>query len=299
MSEARSLGRPRWWQWITVLSLDAPLVALVWQSFFARVLQVELAWHQGWLLGMAVWVVYAADRWIEGWRLTPGMVQTHRHDFSIRWRWPLLGAGLVVIGISLEVALAHMQRIEWVGSLILLAATLVYLFSHQGLHRQLPGKVPKELCVAILFPLGTSLFPAIQLISIPGTGHSPLEAWTSDRMQALWVPLGCFALLCLANLMLISVWEAEVDIQHGQTSLALQCSEKQHWIHLFPRMLVILGLPAVFFAEGHDRTAMTCFTLSAFFLALLDCVEPRIGRELSRSLIDLMLLPPAFCFLGR
>ena len=279
-----------------MLSLDAPLVAVAWQALFARVLQVELAWFHGWLLGMAVWVVYAADRWIEGWRLSPEMVQTHRHHFSIRWRWPLFGVGLVVIGVSIKLSLTYLRLIEWAGSLVLLAATLVYLFSHQCLHLHNPRKAPKELCVAILFPLGTSLFPASQLISVQGSGHLFPEEWAGVGIQALWLPLGCFALLCLANLMLISAWEAEVDIRHGQTSLALQFPENQHLIHFFPRILMVLGLLAVFFTEGRDRIAITCFALSASCLALLDFVEPKIGRELSRALIDLMLLPPAFYF---
>ena len=30
-------GRPHWWQWLTILSLDAPVVAVLWQWLLARV----------------------------------------------------------------------------------------------------------------------------------------------------------------------------------------------------------------------------------------------------------------------
>jgi hypothetical protein len=82
------LGRPEWWLWPTILSLDAPAVALAWQSLLALVVGVKLAAHHSVLLGLSVWLAYAADRWIEGWRLTPQTVRTQRHAFFLRWRWP-------------------------------------------------------------------------------------------------------------------------------------------------------------------------------------------------------------------
>ena len=66
--------RTAWWQWPTVLSLDAPAVALVWQIFFARLLGVPLQTHHHVMLGMVTWVVYAADRWMEGLEIDPARV---------------------------------------------------------------------------------------------------------------------------------------------------------------------------------------------------------------------------------
>ncbi len=79
-------GRPHWWQWPTVLSLDAPAIALVWQALLARVVQVTLGWPEAFVLGCSVWLAYAADRWIEGWRLDPAQIRTQRHYFYQRWR---------------------------------------------------------------------------------------------------------------------------------------------------------------------------------------------------------------------
>jgi hypothetical protein len=92
-------GRPHWWQWPTVLSLDAPVVALLWQWLLGRVAGVEPGWPQGFVLGTSVWLAYAADRWIEGWRLDPGQIQTQRHDFYQRWRWPLCFVWCAVLGV--------------------------------------------------------------------------------------------------------------------------------------------------------------------------------------------------------
>ena len=57
------------WLWPTILSLDAPAVALVWQALLARVIGLSLATHHVGLLGLSVWLAYATERWIEGWRL--------------------------------------------------------------------------------------------------------------------------------------------------------------------------------------------------------------------------------------
>ncbi|MGA3008003.1 MAG: hypothetical protein ABSE59_08950, partial [Opitutaceae bacterium] len=52
-------GRPQWWQWLTVLSLDAPAVAVSWQWLLARGAHAPLAWHHAFILGTAAWLVYA------------------------------------------------------------------------------------------------------------------------------------------------------------------------------------------------------------------------------------------------
>jgi hypothetical protein len=85
---------PRWWQWPTVLSLDAPAVALVWQLTLARVARAPLAWRHVVVLTSSVWLAYVLDRWIEGWRLLPEQLRTQRHTFYQRWRWPVAVTGL-------------------------------------------------------------------------------------------------------------------------------------------------------------------------------------------------------------
>jgi hypothetical protein len=45
-----------WWQWATVLSLDAPAVAVVWQWLYAHTTGVSLFWFHHAILGAAVWL---------------------------------------------------------------------------------------------------------------------------------------------------------------------------------------------------------------------------------------------------
>ena len=296
MPQSFKPGKPYWWQWLTVLSLDAPLVALAWQALFARILKVQLPWPQTVLLGLAVWVIYAADRWIEGWRLSPETVLTQRHHFYILWRWPVFMIGIAVILVGLSLAIAWLPNRAWAASIVLAIPTSVYLLSHQFFHREHPGRIPKELCIAILFPLGTVLAPVVLALPTMLQWQSAEEI-ISGRLAALWIPLGLFGLLCLANLVLISAWETEVDAQHGQTSLALQFSHRLGLIRSLPWLLASLGAAASVGMHGIDRAAGICATVSAILLGLLDYVEPRIGRQAARIFVDLTLLTPAVALL--
>jgi len=49
-------GRPWWWQWPTILALDAPAVAVTWQCMLARVASVALRPYHVVLLGISVWL---------------------------------------------------------------------------------------------------------------------------------------------------------------------------------------------------------------------------------------------------
>ncbi|MCC6414429.1 MAG: hypothetical protein IT582_00755, partial [Opitutaceae bacterium] len=141
-------GKPYWWQWPTILSCDAPSVAVAWQWMFARAARVELGAHHHAILFAAVWIIYAADRWLEGWRLAPGQVKTQRHYFYQRHRWPLFSLWVAVLVAGLGLALTRLATPEIRSGFLLLAPVLLYTLSHQFLHRHHPWRAPKELCVA-------------------------------------------------------------------------------------------------------------------------------------------------------
>lgn len=277
-------GRVRWWQWITVLSLDAPLVAVAWQAAFTRVVAPPDSTrpHQAWLLGAAVWLAYAADRWIEGWRLTPQTVRTQRHYFFLRWRWPAFAAWLAVLGGALVLAARELSSREWLFSLALLPPVFAYLLSHQFLHRAHPWRVPKELCVAAILTLGAALYPAANL---------------AGPLLPLAAPGALFFLLALANCLLISDWEREVDRHHGQTSLALRFTTARRLAAALPWGILVLAAAHAFTHAGPARTVALHAAASALLLGLLALAEPRLGRERARVLADLALLTPLIAWM--
>ena len=56
------------------------------------------------VLGCSVWLAYAADRWIEGWRLSPEKIRTHRHFFYRSRRWPIMAALFAMLALDMGAA---------------------------------------------------------------------------------------------------------------------------------------------------------------------------------------------------
>jgi hypothetical protein len=270
-------GKPKWWQWPTVLSLDAPTVALLWQWLFARVAPTPLAWYHAFILGAATWLAYAADRWIEGWQIAREQLLTQRHWFYQRWRWPIFMVWLGVLVTALVVSCTRLNSREFTAGLLVLVPVLVYLLSHQLVHRGNPWRAPKELCVALLFAAGVSCF---QIAQKPGV------------LRMLCPSLALFGALCLTNCSLISLWETEVDRTHGQTSLALQYPRGHRLVRLLPWLLALLAAVSAERETGAVQIAALCAAASGGLLGAIDLAHARCGRQLARVLADVALLTP-------
>ncbi len=270
-------GRPRWWQWPTVLSLDAPVVALLWQWLFAGAAGVALVPAARFVLAASVWLSYVGDRWIEGWRLAPARIRTVRHAFYQRWRWPIAGLGAVVLAADLAEAEHGLAPPDLIGGIVLLGAVLAYLLSHQLLHRHQRWRLPKEACVALLLTAGTALFV---LAADPAAGR-PLAGL-----------LALFAGLCLANCALISVWEREVDRSHGEVSLVGQFRRATAFARALPWLLALLAGGYSLAGPAGLRSGAACATASALLLGTVDRLEARLGRRAARVLADVVLMTP-------
>ena len=236
------------------------------------------------VLGCSVWLAYAADRWIEGWRLSPGNIRTHRHYFYRARRWPIAAFWFAILGLDLGAAFRGLSAAEFrAGSLILLLV-VAYLFSHQLLHRNIRWRPPKEVCIAVLLGSGVALFPVCQ---------------RGADIPHMAIPLALFASLCFSNCALISVWEKEVDRCHGQISLAIQFPGTIVFSRALPWVLSALSAVAWLTAGPKAGPASACAAVSSVFLGLVDLAEARIGRVLARVLADLALMTPLVPLLAR
>ena len=272
----RGATRVRWWQWPTVLSLDAPAVALAWQGLLAHAAGVRLHWPEGVVLASGIWMSYAADRWFEGWRLETDTIQTERHRFYHEKRWKIAAVWVLVLAGSLAVSFTQLTPRELGAGAGLLAAVLLYLLSHQLIHRTHPWRAPKEVCVAVLMACGAGVFVAAS----PGA-----------NLPDLATPLILFGLLCFSNCALISAWEHEVDAVHGQTSLATDYARGAAMARLFPLILIFVSLTLAFL-QPSSRPCALCALASSTLLWLVDRAEPRLGRRMARVLADAVLLTP-------
>lgn len=269
--------RATWWQWPTVLSIDAPVVAVLWQLLLARVAGIDLGWAGPAVLALSVWLAYAADRWIEGWRLDVEVIRTPRHHFYKEHRWPAAMLWAVALVADVVMAFAQLDARDISAGVLLIAAVAVYLLSHQLVHRHRAWRAPKELCVAALLSGGAVVFLT-----------------ETARPSALMMPLALFALLCFTNCALISVWEREVDRAHGQTSLALGDADHERLIRQMPMMIAALATAAAVLDAGVARDAALSAVASGILLAVVDRAERTAGRQPARVLADMALMTPVF-----
>ncbi len=263
------------WEWPTVLSLDAPLIAVLWQALFAQVFGVSLAWYHVFLLAAPVWLVYSADRLFDGWQRHPEDAQTRRHRFYIVYRKEVVGVWLAVLALSLLAALLTLRPIELLGGLLVLGATLGYL---ARLHLS-PGTkliVPKEVQVALLFGAGVALF------LVPNLPLSWATPWH------IIIPLALFTLLCALNCAFISHWEAATDTQQHLSLL--------RYSHLERRLLHValaLTCTAALFTFAFSGAAPLYGAVAGSALALFELERTHLGPAALRVLGDAALLTPA------
>jgi hypothetical protein len=173
------------WLWPNLLSLDAPVVALLWQILFARCFHARVDPLPSILLVLAVWLIYAADRTFDAWR---GASARPRHDFYRRhWR-ALLPLWILALAAGSALAWMRLTPEMLYGGLALAGAVLLYFaLLHLGVFQR-----TKEAVVAVLFALGATL-----------------SAWPNVRTAADIEAIILFSCLCWINCVAIEHWEGE------------------------------------------------------------------------------------------
>ncbi len=189
------------WLWPNLLSLDAPVVAVLWQILFARCFQVPVDALAAILLLLTVWLIYAADRTLDAWK---GDGHSPRHEFYQR-RWKiLLPVWLAVLGLTGWLAAEHLSPSLFLRGVVLLAVVALYFaLVHSGILRW-----PKEAAVGVLFALGASL-----------------EAWSKVKTPADVATILLFSGLCWMNCIAIQRWEGErLDWSPSAAAIVLACA---------------------------------------------------------------------------
>ncbi len=175
-----------------LLSLDAPTVAALWSWFFARAMRIDLPWHAPLLLAIGTWLVYVADRILDGFHRDPPAPLRQRHFFHARHRRAFLAAGVAAAGFLIWQIRARMTANVRHEDAILFAAAMLYFFL---VHKPGSGSkhwLPKELAVGAVFAAATAV-----------------PAWSrlDTSRAALFPAVGIFAALCWLNCIAIERWE--------------------------------------------------------------------------------------------
>lgn len=203
---------------LTILSLDAPLVALAWQQLYATAWEVVLEWTTLLVLFLSVWLGYAADRWLDG--FTDTRPDAH-HDLYRAHRQPVLWLWLVLLATTVATALVFLPSHALCRGWWLLGAVLLYtLFAQLARGWRRYGAV-KSVAISLLVwtgawifalppaPAGTVGVPSAVGEANPQRAPSvvggPDIPGATTVLVAMLVPIPLFALNCA----LIDSWAAE------------------------------------------------------------------------------------------
>lgn len=252
----------RLWLWPNLLSLDAPLVALLWQLLFIRCFHASDAGGAGpvlpsILLVSAVWLIYAADRALDAWR---GDGMRPRHKFYRRhWR-AVLPVWTFVLALTAWLAWTGLPRQLFARGAWVAAAVAVYFAAVHGTRL----RWPKEAAVAVIFALGASL-----------------TAWTRVETRADVLTVILFSCLCWINCVAIEMWERA---EWEQSVISLPVSALAACVGLAALLILHNGRPVLGAAEASSAAAFV----------LLDRGRLKLSADAVRVLADAALLSPIF-----
>jgi hypothetical protein len=240
------------WQWINLVGLDAPIVAVVWQDFLARCYPSMLRPAGRWTLGLTVWAIYLADRLLDV-RMAPRGKETLPHQFCRRNRGAAEALLVAILVADLLVAMLWSRRAVFANGLVVSAGVVAYF-----------GVFPVGRLTVAWKPLATALLFTTGVF---------LVAWTGipEPGRTLAAPAAAFCLLCLSNLVLIGSWE-----RHDSPALVWVC-------------LTVLACLCV--AAGFSRWYAAVASSSAG-LACLAFLRDSLPHSARRVLADAVLLSP-------
>lgn len=250
-----------------MLSLDAPVIAVLWQAFVAQCFPSALRPAGRVVLGLTVWSIYLADRLFDVRRPAVGE-ESARHDFYRRHSRITIAILTIAASADCLITFVWLRPAVLHTGIIVSAGVLLYLFvlHFGGTHL----RIPKELVVAVLFSAGTFV---VAWTSPSANHHELLGAGAS------------FALLCLANLVAIESWEfRELRRDLGARPHVLTRWLETAYLAWVPALAVVC---AAFGSRWYIAVAMSAAALAGIF-----AVGPRWSLEVRRVLVDAALLTP-------
>ena len=273
-------ARRRVWLWLNLLSLDAPLVAVVWLLFFARSAATPINWYAVGVLALTVWLIYVGDRLLDA---LPGrnLHPAPRHLFYCR-HWRLFGY-LAAVGLfALGFMCARIQFQVLRNGAYLFGAVAVYFSVIHFAPQPYKFRWPKEMVVGLIFACGTSV-----------------DVWTRMRepKATLIVPVLLFGSLCWLNCVGIEYWEwNRYGLNYTQTpsGLTLRVGERLP-VFLLAVAFSATSLWATSFWKGdpmpHRHFLLACCFSSLALLALARN-SGQLSTDALRVLADISLLSP-------
>lgn len=263
--------------WLTILSLDAPAVAVLWQLIFARSFNVRVEASTTILLALVVWLIYVADRVLDALKAPSKGAEPARHIFYRQHLWAFLVPLCAGVVFAAWLSLNELDSRTFRNGLIILFAVGAYLLA---VHLLSGGRewLPKEMLVGVLFALGTC-FPV-------------WEHMTQD-VAALAAPYLLFTALCWMNCVAI---EHEEWIRLRQRKFG----SPHPWTIWMGSHFMMLSFAAAAIAScsialGLGRAhwqLFTCELLSSLAFVMIRLKSKSLSIDRFRVLVDVALFTP-------
>lgn len=261
--------------WPNLLSLDAPLIAVLWQLLLAQALHVQTGWREPLALFCAVWTIYIADRLFDAVRPAPAGWEPERKTFYRKHSTLMASIG-VAAGLCATILALYSPFIRsFSTAMVTLSGCVLSYFGlvHTRAFKKLPNW-PRELTVSIIFSVGTFLPVAF--------------SYRAKSQTLAYATL--FALLCWVNTSVIEAEEWSRNRHTRQPGLLARFIRA----HGTPALSMIAGLSLLFSFSGFLSAEFSLAVLTACtFLFVITLFRSRVSAPLFRAAMDGALCSPA------
>lgn len=330
MSSSQTNPRVPWWLWLNVLSLDAPLVAVLWQWALAQAYGVKMDPITYSTLGLSVWLIYVVDRVLDTRSVDGDQVLSARHlYYRQHYRFYAWGAIPIVVAFltyRVFTSLPATLMLRGIGLSFLVGLYLLH-FAARG-HRTLfiVGSVFASFlggCILYLLPLPVPYKMVYGMIlvsllyhSIRGDKDTPLRLLPKELLCGYLFAVGCsmsvhfytldseadafsmatflLGMLCTLNCIGIACYEKDGD-PHAITHVWPGVGQ------FYPALLLAFASLVIFeMGKGISGELFYYHVAILTGVALLGAVHglsKRLPSEMAHVLADLALMLPVFVML--
>lgn len=258
-------------------------MAVLWTWFLARINHIPLPLTAILSMGIAVWMLYAADRLLDTRSLPSpppfGRIHVHaelehRHHFHRHhqkfFRWAILLSSISLAVLLPSLAPQSIRLYLALGTLLIVYFAIIH--ASFGVHRA-AHRLPKELAVGAFFSAATF---------IPTVSRNP------GLRAALFPGAILFAVLCSLNCLFIYAWE------HPGTSPQAHFATRVALRFLPTLTISVVGIGLLFSVIDHSlpRPIPLACAIAALLLLLLHKNSHRFAPTTLRAAADICLLTP-------
>jgi hypothetical protein len=266
-----------WWLYLNVVSLDAPLIAVVWMFVFKKVWSVSYVEPAlPFALGFVVWLIYVMDRLCDR-SLHHEKSLSLRHEFHERHKlwfmsvWGIVLIATLFIGTRLQMSILFAALFPMMTSA---AFFLMAIFSRRN------GSVSyvKNLAAGFTFAWGVG---AGLVGLMPGVGNTLFFS----------VEILCFGVLCLVNMTAIDLWSSHSIDQEKVVEV--------DDIALTLPLLLLAGCSLFFMQYAYDPAKRSFFVsvlVASALIYVINRTRHYFSVDVLRVIVDAVLLIAAGIF---